>query len=55
MGDKDTIGERWHCGGRRRREGAMESSGTTFPFYLSIRIPGVDECSNYKLGGTEPI
>lgn len=26
----------------------MESSGTTFPFYLSIRIPGVDEYSNYK-------
>lgn len=32
----------------RARGVAMESSGTTFPFYLSIRIPGVDEYSNYK-------
>lgn len=31
-----------------RVRGAIENPGTTFPFYLSIRIPGDDECSNYK-------
>lgn len=39
----------------RARGVAIESSGQTFPFYLSIHIPRDDECSNYKAHGTEPI